>query len=81
MHDEKAPPAARVAAASALLTAALANQLSQSRRLCRKSIQARFVAAILHYANISLPLLHTHYFALLLLAYLVLVAGNVVEGI
>jgi hypothetical protein len=39
------------------------------------------VAAILHYANISLPLVHTHYFALLLLAYLVLLAGSVVEGI
>jgi len=45
------------------------------------SVVLAILAVILHYANISLPLVHTHYFALLLLAYLVLVAGNVLDGI
>jgi hypothetical protein len=45
------------------------------------SVVLAILAAILHYANISLPLVDGHHFALLLLAYVVLLAGNVIEGI
>jgi hypothetical protein len=39
------------------------------------------LAVILHYAHIELPIVGTHTFGLLLLGYLVLLAGNVIEGI
>jgi len=46
------------------------------------SVILAVLAAILHYTpGISLPLLGTHHFALLLLAYLVLLAGNLLDGI
>jgi len=45
------------------------------------SVILAVLAAILHYTpGISLPL-GTHHFALLLLAYLVLLAGNLLDGI
>jgi hypothetical protein len=45
------------------------------------SVLLAILAAILHYAGISIPIVGTHHFAMLLLAYLVLLAGNVIEGI
>ena len=45
------------------------------------SVILAVLAAILHYTGISLPLLGTHHFAFLLLAYLVLLAGNLLDGI
>jgi hypothetical protein len=44
------------------------------------SVVLAILAAILHYTGTSLPLVGTHHFAMLLLAYLVLLAGNVIEG-
>jgi hypothetical protein len=44
------------------------------------SVALAVLAAILHYTGISLPLVGTHHFAMLLVAYLVLLAGNVIEG-
>jgi hypothetical protein len=45
------------------------------------SVVLAILAAALHYTGTALPLLNGHHFALLLLAYLVLLAGNVIEGI
>jgi hypothetical protein len=44
------------------------------------SVVLAIVAAALHYTGTSLPIVGTHHFAMLLLAYLVLLAGNVIEG-
>jgi hypothetical protein len=38
------------------------------------------VALVIHFANIKLPIFPTHGFALLLVGYLVLLAGNVFDG-
>ena len=45
------------------------------------SVVLAVLAVILHYAHIELPIVSTHTFGLLLLGYLVLLAGNVIEGI
>jgi hypothetical protein len=45
------------------------------------SVVVAFLAAILHYTGISVPLVGTHTFGMLLIGYLVLLAGNVIEGI
>jgi hypothetical protein len=39
------------------------------------------LAVILHYTGISIPLVGTHTFGVLLIGYLVLLAGNLIEGI
>jgi len=45
------------------------------------SIVLAVLAVILHYAHVTLPILGTHTFGLLLLGYLVLLAGNLIDGI
>jgi hypothetical protein len=45
------------------------------------SVVSAILAAILHYTAISIPLVGTHTFALLLIGYLFLLAGNLIEGI
>jgi hypothetical protein len=45
------------------------------------SVVLAVLAVILHYAHIELPIVGTHTFGLLLLSYLVLLAGNLVDGI
>jgi hypothetical protein len=39
------------------------------------------VALVIHFANIKLAIFPTHGFAMLLLGYLVLLAGNVLSGV
>jgi hypothetical protein len=45
------------------------------------SVILAILAAILHYTGISIPVVGAHTFGLLLLGYLVLLAGNLIEGI
>jgi hypothetical protein len=45
------------------------------------SVVLAILAAILHYTGVSLPVVGKHTFGLLLIGYLVLLAGNVIEGI
>ena len=45
------------------------------------SIVLAILAVILHYAHIKLPIVGTHTFWLLLVSYLVLLAGNLIDGI
>ena len=45
------------------------------------SVVLTVLAAILHYAHIELPIAGTHTFELLLLGYLALLAGNLIDGI
>ena len=45
------------------------------------SVVLAILAAILHYTGISIPLVGTHTFGTLLVGYLVLLAGNLIEGI
>jgi hypothetical protein len=45
------------------------------------SVVSAILAAILQYTAISIPLVGTHTFALLLIGYLVLLAGNLIDGI
>jgi len=45
------------------------------------SVVLAVLAAILHYAHIELPIVGTHTFGLLLLGYLALLAGNLIDGI
>ncbi len=45
------------------------------------SVVLAILAAILHYTGISIPLVGTHTFGMLAVAYLALLAGNVIEGI
>jgi hypothetical protein len=45
------------------------------------SVVLAILAAILHYTGISIPLVGTHTFGVLLIGYLVLLAGNLIEGI
>jgi hypothetical protein len=44
------------------------------------SIALAILAVIIHYAKMDIPYLHTG-FVILLLAYLALVAGNVLDGV
>jgi hypothetical protein len=44
------------------------------------SIAVAVIAVIIHYANIDIPHVHTG-FVILLIGYLVLVAGNVLDGV
>jgi hypothetical protein len=44
------------------------------------SVVLAAVAAIVHFAHIELPVFPTHGFAMLLLGYLVLLAGNLIRG-
>jgi hypothetical protein len=45
------------------------------------SVVPAILAALLHYTGISIPIVGTHTFGLLLLGYLVLLAGNMIDGI
>jgi hypothetical protein len=45
------------------------------------SVVLAILAALLHYTGISIPIVGTHTFGLLLLGYLVLLAGNMIDGI
>jgi hypothetical protein len=45
------------------------------------SVVLAILAVILHYTGISIPLVGTHTFGVLLIGYLVLLAGNLIEGI
>jgi hypothetical protein len=45
------------------------------------SVVLAILAVLLHYTGISIPSGGTHTFGLLLLGYLVLLAGNVIDGI
>jgi hypothetical protein len=45
------------------------------------SVVLAILAAILHYTGISRPVVGTHTFGMLLIGYLVLLAGNLIEGI
>jgi radical SAM superfamily enzyme YgiQ (UPF0313 family) len=45
------------------------------------SVVLVIIAVILHYTGISIPLVGTHTFGVLLIGYLVLLAGNLIEGI
>ena len=45
------------------------------------SVVLAVVGLAIHFANIKLPVFPTHGFLMLLLGYLVLVAGNVLEGV
>jgi len=45
------------------------------------SVVLAILAAILHYTGVSLPVVGTHTFGLLLIGYLVLLAGNLIDGI
>jgi hypothetical protein len=38
-------------------------------------------AVIVHYAQLEIPVIHSHGFLVLLLGYLILVAGNVLSGV
>jgi hypothetical protein len=44
------------------------------------SIAGAIIAVIIHYAHIDIPYVHSG-FVILLIGYLVLVAGNVLEGV
>jgi hypothetical protein len=44
------------------------------------SVAVAIIAAIIHYAHIDIPHVHSG-FTVLLIGYLVLVAGNVLEGV
>jgi hypothetical protein len=44
------------------------------------SVAVAIIAVIIHYAKIDIPHVHTG-FVILLIAYLVLLAGNVLEGV
>ena len=44
------------------------------------SVALAVIAAIIHYAHIDIPHVHSG-FVILLIAYLVLVAGNVLDGV
>ncbi len=45
------------------------------------SVVLAVAAAIIHFARIELPVFPTHGFVILLLGYLVLLAGNLVRGV
>jgi hypothetical protein len=45
------------------------------------SVVLAVVAAVIHFARIELPVFPTHGFLILLLGYLVLLAGNLVRGV
>jgi hypothetical protein len=45
------------------------------------SVVLAILAVILHYTSISISLVGTHTFGVLLIGYLVLLAGNLIEGI
>ena len=45
------------------------------------SVVLAVVAAVVHFANIALPVFPTHGFLMLLLGYLVLLAGNLLRGL
>jgi hypothetical protein len=45
------------------------------------SVVLAILAVILRYTGISIPLVGTHTFGVLLIGYLVLLAGNLIEGI
>ena len=45
------------------------------------SVALALVAVVVHFANIELPVFPTHGFVILLLGYLVLLAGNVLKGV
>jgi hypothetical protein len=45
------------------------------------SVVLAVVAVVVHFANIELPVFPTHGFVILLLGYLVLVAGNLLRGV
>ena len=45
------------------------------------SVVLAVVAVVVHFANIELPIFPTHGFVILLLGYLVLLAGNVLRGV
>jgi hypothetical protein len=44
------------------------------------SVAVAIIAAIIHYAHIDIPYVHSG-FTILLIGYLVLIAGNVLEGV
>jgi hypothetical protein len=45
------------------------------------SVILAVVAVVVHFANIELPIFPTHGFMILLLGYLVIIAGNVLRGV
>jgi hypothetical protein len=45
------------------------------------SVVLAVAAVVIHFANIALPIFPTHGFVILLLGYLVLLAGNVLSGL
>jgi hypothetical protein len=45
------------------------------------SLILAILAVILHYTRIELPIVGTHTFGLLLIGYLALLAGNLIDGI
>jgi hypothetical protein len=45
------------------------------------SVVLAVVAVVVHFANIALPVFPTHGFVILLLGYLVLLAGNLFHGV
>ncbi|MGI8725450.1 MAG: hypothetical protein ACR2J1_08905 [Methyloceanibacter sp.] len=44
------------------------------------SVAVAIVAAVIHYGNVSIPYAHSG-FTILLIGYLVLLAGNVLDGV
>ncbi len=44
------------------------------------SVAVAVIAVIIHYANVAIPYVHSG-FVILLIGYLVLLAGNVLEGV
>jgi uncharacterized protein YbaA (DUF1428 family) len=58
-------------------------QLEAYRRLARKAgkmVVIALIAAIIHYAHLAVPYVHSG-FTLLLVGFLVLAAGNLVRGV
>ena len=58
---------------------------SKRRSITRRSYHAKLglhfaIAVIIHYANVPIPYVHSG-FVILLIGYLVLLAGNVLEGV
>ena len=45
------------------------------------SVALAIIAIVVHFANIALPVFPAHGFVILLLGYLVLLAGNVLKGV